>query len=96
MEPLLFFRTFLYVFGTLFAVINPIGAVPVFLSIIQHCRSYEGRMSLAKRISEAVFVTLTAFTLLGSGYSSFWLYNRCLCNCRRDFAFQNGLGNVEW
>ncbi|RLF82836.1 hypothetical protein DRN44_02845 [Thermococci archaeon] len=72
MEPLLFFRTFLYVFGTLFAVMNPIGAVPVFLSIIQHCRSYEGRISLAKRTSVAVFVTLTAFALLGEWIFKFF------------------------
>lgn len=68
----LFFKTFLYVFGTLFAVMNPIGAVPVFLSIAQHCRSYEGRISLAKRTSVAVFMTLITFALLGEWIFKFF------------------------
>jgi len=68
----LFFKTFLYVFGTLFAVMNPIGAVPVFLSIAQHCRSYERRISLAKRTSVAVFMTLITFALLGEWIFKFF------------------------
>ncbi|WP_042701635.1 neutral amino acid NAAT transporter SnatA [Thermococcus sp. PK] len=69
---LLFFKTFLYVFVTLFAVMNPIGAVPVFLSIAQHCRSYEGMRSLAKRTSVAVFMTLITFALLGEWIFKFF------------------------
>ncbi|EHR79186.1 membrane protein [Thermococcus litoralis DSM 5473] len=68
----LFFKTFFYVFGTLFAVMNPIGAVPVFLSIAQHCRSYEGRITLAKRTSVAVFMTLITFALLGEWIFKFF------------------------
>ncbi|ALV62038.1 Multiple antibiotic resistance protein marC [Thermococcus sp. 2319x1] len=68
----MFFKTFLYVFGTLFAVMNPIGAVPVFLSITQHCKSREARISLAKRTSAAVFVTLVTFALLGEWIFKFF------------------------
>ncbi|USS40777.1 MarC family protein [Thermococcus aggregans] len=67
-----FFKTFLYVFGTLFAVMNPIGAVPVFLSIVQQCKSREGIISLAKRTSVAVLITLTTFALVGEWIFKFF------------------------
>ncbi|HIH73080.1 MAG: multiple antibiotic resistance protein [Thermococcaceae archaeon] len=69
---LLFFKTFLYVFAALFAVMNPIGAVPVYLSIVQQCKSYEGRISLAKRTSVAVFMTLMTFALVGEWIFKFF------------------------
>ncbi|AJC72263.1 membrane protein [Thermococcus guaymasensis DSM 11113] len=57
-------KYFLIIYSGLFAITNPIGAVPVFLSVT-HDLSEGVRREIARKTSITVAVTLMVFALLG-------------------------------
>ncbi|MFT5834223.1 MAG: multiple antibiotic resistance protein [Cognaticolwellia sp.] len=62
---------FIAVFGSLFSVVNPMGAVPVFLAMTPDYTSKE-RNKTARNTSIYFVLILTAFFLAGSGILSFF------------------------
>lgn len=62
---------FIAVFGSLFSVVNPMGAVPVFLAMTPDYTSKE-RNKTARNTSVYFVLILTAFFLAGSGILSFF------------------------
>jgi multiple antibiotic resistance protein len=62
---------FIAVFGSLFSVVNPMGAVPVFLAMTPDYTSKE-RNKTARNTSIYFVLILTAFCLAGSGILSFF------------------------
>ena len=59
-----YLKYFVLLYGGLFAITNPIGAVPVFLSVT-HDLSRRERLEIATKTSISVVVTLVVFALLG-------------------------------
>ncbi|WP_297535488.1 neutral amino acid NAAT transporter SnatA [Thermococcus sp.] len=57
-------KTLLLLYGGLFAITNPIGAVPVFLSVT-HDLSEGERREIAAKTAITVVVTLSVFALIG-------------------------------
>jgi len=63
-EPVTFIKHLLLLYGGLFAITNPIGAVPVFLSVTSNL-SWLERRKIASKTSLAVVATLLSFALIG-------------------------------
>ncbi|MBO8173929.1 MAG: neutral amino acid NAAT transporter SnatA [Thermococcus sp.] len=61
----------LYAYAALFAITNPIGAVPVFLSVT-HGVSLRDRVRIAKKVMITVLLTLLTFALIGDWIFSFF------------------------
>ncbi|AHF80054.1 neutral amino acid NAAT transporter SnatA [Thermococcus paralvinellae] len=61
----------LYAYAALFAITNPIGAVPVFLSVT-HGVSLRDRVRIAKKVMITVLLTLLTFALIGEWIFSFF------------------------
>ncbi|NJE08783.1 neutral amino acid NAAT transporter SnatA [Thermococcus sp. M39] len=61
----------LYAYAALFAITNPIGAVPVFLSVT-HGISLRDRVRIAKKVIITVFLTLVIFAVIGEWIFSFF------------------------
>ena len=61
----------LYAYAALFAITNPIGAVPVFLSVT-HGISLWDRVRIAKKVMITVLLTLLTFALIGEWIFSFF------------------------
>ena len=61
----------LYAYAALFAITNPIGAVPVFLSVT-HGISLQDRVRIAKKVMITVLLTLITFALIGEWIFSFF------------------------
>jgi len=59
-----FVKNLLLLYGGLFAITNPIGAVPVFLSVT-HDLSRRERREIAAKTATTVVVTLSVFALIG-------------------------------
>lgn len=57
-------KTFIILYGGLFAITNPVGAVPVFLSVT-HDLSWRERKEIATKSAITVVITLTVFALIG-------------------------------
>lgn len=64
-------KYFVLLYGGLFAITNPIGAVPVFLSVT-HDLSWSQRREIATKTSITVVVTLLLFALLGEWIFKFF------------------------
>ncbi|WP_048152646.1 neutral amino acid NAAT transporter SnatA [Palaeococcus ferrophilus] len=58
------FKEFAFFFAGLFAITNPVGAVPVFLGVT-HGLSKDCKRRVAKRVFITVLVTLVTFALVG-------------------------------
>ena len=59
-----YLKYFVVLYGGLFAITNPIGAVPVFLSVT-HDLSLRERREIATKTALTVVVTLVVFALIG-------------------------------
>ncbi|ASJ13131.1 neutral amino acid NAAT transporter SnatA [Thermococcus thioreducens] len=59
-----YLKYFVLLYGGLFAITNPVGAVPVFLSVT-HDLSWEERREIATKTALTVVVTLVVFALIG-------------------------------
>ncbi|AFK22319.1 neutral amino acid NAAT transporter SnatA [Pyrococcus sp. ST04] len=57
-------KSFLLMYAGLFAITNPIGAVPVFMGVVSHLPLYK-RHEVARKVSITVLVTLVVFALVG-------------------------------
>ncbi|NJE85100.1 neutral amino acid NAAT transporter SnatA [Thermococcus sp. CX2] len=57
-------KYFVLLYGGLFAITNPVGAVPVFLSVT-HDLSMEERREIAAKTAITVVITLITFALIG-------------------------------
>jgi len=68
---LIVLKHLLYAYAALFAITNPIGAVPVFLSVT-HGISLQDRVRIAKKVMITVFLTLITFALIGEWIFSFF------------------------
>jgi len=66
-----FLKHFLILYSGLFAITNPVGAVPVFLSVT-HDLSEGLRREIARKTSITVAVTLVIFALLGQWIFKFF------------------------
>lgn len=55
----------LLAFGSLFAILSPLGTVPTFLALTED-DGVEARISMARRACGVAFVAMAAFTVLGS------------------------------
>jgi len=68
---LIVLKHLLYAYAALFAITNPIGAVPVFLSVT-HGISLWDRVRIAKKVMITVLLTLLTFALIGEWIFSFF------------------------
>ena len=59
-----YLKYFVLLYGGLFAITNPVGAVPVFLSVT-HDLSWGERREIATKTTITVVVTLVTFALIG-------------------------------
>ncbi|WP_258083779.1 neutral amino acid NAAT transporter SnatA [Thermococcus thermotolerans] len=59
-----YLKYFVILYGGLFAITNPVGAVPVFLSVT-HDLSWKERREIATKTALTVVVTLVVFALIG-------------------------------
>jgi multiple antibiotic resistance protein len=84
MDVLGFIKYLLVLYGGLFAITNPVGAVPVFLSVT-HNLSWRERRKIASKTAVAVVVTLVAFALLGQ-----WIF-RFFGSSTDAFAIAGGI-----
>ncbi len=66
-----FLKLFVLLYGGLFAITNPIGAVPVFLSITHELSSKE-RKEIATKTALTVVATLFTFALIGQWIFKFF------------------------
>jgi multiple antibiotic resistance protein len=66
-----YLKYFILLYGGLFAITNPIGAVPVFLSVT-HDLSWRERREIATKTSITVVVTLVVFALIGEWIFKFF------------------------
>ncbi|ACJ16779.1 small neutral amino acid transporter A [Thermococcus onnurineus NA1] len=57
-------KHFVILYGGLFAITNPVGAVPVFLGVT-HDLSWSERREIARKTTITVVVTLVTFALIG-------------------------------
>ncbi|AAL80869.1 hypothetical protein PFDSM3638_03720 [Pyrococcus furiosus DSM 3638] len=64
-------KDFLLFYGGLFAITNPIGAVPVFIAVTRNL-SPEKRKEIARKTSTTVMVTLLVFALVGEWIFKFF------------------------
>ncbi|NJE12016.1 neutral amino acid NAAT transporter SnatA [Thermococcus sp. LS2] len=64
-------KNLLYAYAALFAITNPVGAVPVFLSVT-HGISLRDRVRIAKKVMITVFLTLVIFAVIGEWIFSFF------------------------
>ncbi|AEH24536.1 neutral amino acid NAAT transporter SnatA [Pyrococcus yayanosii] len=64
-------RTFILLYGGLFAITNPIGAVPVFMSVTRDL-SAKGRREIAKKTALTATITLIVFALVGQWIFKFF------------------------
>ena len=64
MDVVTLFKYLLILYGGLFAITNPVGAVPVFLSVT-HDLSPRERREIATKTALTVIVTLIVFALIG-------------------------------
>ena len=62
---------FILCFSSLFALVNPIGIVPIFISITEECTSKEKNKIILNSIGFAFFV-LISFSLIGDLIFSFY------------------------
>jgi len=65
------FEFFILCFSSLFALVNPIGIVPIFISITEECTSKEKNRIILNSIGFAFFV-LISFSLIGDLIFSFY------------------------
>jgi len=64
-------KYFLILYGGLFAITNPVGAVPVFLSVT-HDLSRKERLEIATKTAITVALTLITFALIGQWIFKFF------------------------
>ncbi|MFA4718648.1 neutral amino acid NAAT transporter SnatA [Pyrococcus kukulkanii] len=64
-------KSFILMYAGLFAITNPIGAVPVFMGVVSHL-PIEKRHEVARKVSIAVLVTLITFALIGQWIFKFF------------------------
>ncbi|AEC52303.1 multiple antibiotic resistance protein related protein [Pyrococcus sp. NA2] len=64
-------KTFAVLYVGLFAITNPIGAVPVFMGVVSHLAP-EKRHEVAEKVSITVLVTLLTFALIGKWIFKFF------------------------
>ncbi|ASJ10208.1 hypothetical protein A3L12_02305 [Thermococcus sp. P6] len=79
-----YLKYFIMVYGGLFAITNPVGAVPVFLSVT-HNLSWKERHEIARKTALVVVITLTLFALLGE-----WIF-RFFGSSVNAFAIAGGI-----
>ncbi|EEB74898.1 neutral amino acid NAAT transporter SnatA [Thermococcus sp. AM4] len=77
-------KTFIILYGGLFAITNPVGAVPVFLSVT-HDLSWRERREIATKSAITVVVTLIVFALIGQ-----WIF-RFFGSTTDAFAIAGGI-----
>ncbi|ACS33562.1 neutral amino acid NAAT transporter SnatA [Thermococcus gammatolerans] len=77
-------KTFVILYGGLFAITNPVGAVPVFLSVT-HDLSWRERREIATKSAVTVVVTLIIFALIGQ-----WIF-RFFGSTTDAFAIAGGI-----
>ncbi|NJE05172.1 neutral amino acid NAAT transporter SnatA [Thermococcus sp. M36] len=66
-----YLKYFVLLYGGLFAITNPVGAVPVFLSVT-HDLSWKERREIATKTALTVVVTLVVFALIGEWIFKFF------------------------
>nr|WP_206206110.1 neutral amino acid NAAT transporter SnatA [Thermococcus sp. JdF3] len=64
-------KYFVILYGGLFAITNPVGAVPVFLGVT-HDLSWSQRREIAQKTATTVIVTLVVFALIGEWIFKFF------------------------
>ncbi|MFA4646709.1 neutral amino acid NAAT transporter SnatA [Pyrococcus kukulkanii] len=64
-------KSFILMYAGLFAITNPIGAVPVFMGVVSHL-PIEKRHEVARKVSITVLVTLITFALIGQWIFKFF------------------------
>ncbi|CAD5244938.1 neutral amino acid NAAT transporter SnatA [Thermococcus camini] len=64
-------KHFVILYGGLFAITNPVGAVPVFLGVT-HDLSWGQRREIAQKTATTVIVTLVVFALIGEWIFKFF------------------------
>nr|WP_206205291.1 neutral amino acid NAAT transporter SnatA [Thermococcus sp. GR6] len=77
-------KHFVILYGGLFAITNPIGAVPVFLGVT-HDLSWSERREIARKTAITVVVTLVTFALIGQ-----WIF-RFFGSSMDAFAIAGGI-----
>ena len=66
-----YLKYFVLLYGGLFAITNPVGAVPVFLSVT-HDLSWKERHEIATKTAATVVTTLAVFALIGEWIFKFF------------------------
>jgi len=66
-----YLKYFVLLYGGLFAITNPVGAVPVFLSVT-HDLSWSERREIATKTALTVVITLVTFALIGEWIFKFF------------------------
>ncbi|WP_148883413.1 neutral amino acid NAAT transporter SnatA [Thermococcus aciditolerans] len=66
-----YLKYFVILYGGLFAITNPVGAVPVFLGVT-HDLSWSQRREIAQKTATTVIVTLIVFALIGEWIFKFF------------------------
>lgn len=66
-----YLKYFVLLYGGLFAITNPVGAVPVFLSVT-HDLSWKERREIATKTAATVVTTLAVFALIGEWIFKFF------------------------
>ena len=79
-----YLKYFVLLYGGLFAITNPVGAVPVFLGVT-HDLSWEQRREIATKTAITVIVTLVTFALIGE-----WIF-RFFGSSADAFAIAGGI-----
>jgi len=79
-----YMKYFIMVYGGLFAITNPVGAVPVFLSVT-HNLGWKERHEIARKTALVVVITLTLFALIGE-----WIF-RFFGSSVNAFAIAGGI-----
>nr|WP_206204201.1 neutral amino acid NAAT transporter SnatA [Thermococcus sp. 18S1] len=64
-------KYFVILYGGLFAITNPVGAVPVFLGVT-HDLSWSQRREIAQKTATTVILTLVVFALIGEWIFKFF------------------------
>ncbi|AMM53606.1 neutral amino acid NAAT transporter SnatA [Pyrococcus kukulkanii] len=64
-------KSFILMYAGLFAITNPIGAVPVFMGVVSHL-PIEKRHEVARKVSITVLMTLITFALIGQWIFKFF------------------------
>ncbi len=79
-----YIKYFVLLYGGLFAITNPVGAVPVFLSVT-HDLNWNERREIATKTAVTVVVTLITFALIGE-----WIF-RFFGSTTDAFAIAGGI-----